>query len=76
MKMHMRWILVTASFLLNVSTFAQERVTDSIPPVSREDSALRITNLNPYMTVHVDSTLNYNLEINRPDSVKYFLVSA
>jgi len=72
MKMHMRWILVTASFLLNVSTFAQERVTDSIPPVSREDSALRITNLNPYMTVHVDSTLNYNLEINRPDSVKYF----
>ena len=72
MKMHMRWILVIGSFFLIVSTFAQERVTDSIPPVSREDSALRITNLNPYMTVHVDSTLNYNLEINRPDSVKYF----
>jgi hypothetical protein len=30
-----------------------------------EDTVLRIRNLNPYMTLHVDSTMNYNLEINK-----------
>ena len=29
------------------------------------DSALRIINLNPYFTLHVDSTLNYDIDINR-----------
>ena len=36
-----------------------------------DDSALRIRNLNPYFTLHVDSTLTYQLEINR-DPSKYF----
>jgi hypothetical protein len=36
-----------------------------------EDSTLRIRNLNPYFTLHVDSTLSYQLEINR-DPAKYF----
>lgn len=35
------------------------------------DTALRIRNLNPYFTLHVDSTLSYQLEINR-DPNKYF----
>jgi hypothetical protein len=35
------------------------------------DSTLRIRNLNPYFTLHVDSTLSYQLEINR-DPSKYF----
>ena len=35
------------------------------------DTLLRIRNLNPYFSVHVDSTLNYNLEINR-DETKYY----
>ena len=35
------------------------------------DTLLRIKNLNPYFSVHVDSTLNYNLEINR-DEAKYY----
>ena len=35
------------------------------------DTLLRIRNLNPYFSVHVDSTLNYNLEINR-DEAKYY----
>ena len=72
MKLHMRWIPVLITFLLSISASAQDRPPDSIPSVKVEDSALRITNLNPYMTVHVDSTLSYKLEINRPDSVKYF----
>src|SRR3984957_17527892 len=33
-----------------------------------QDSVLRIRNLNPYFTLHVDSTLNYRLEINKEPS--------
>ena len=33
-----------------------------------DDTVLRIRNLNPYFTLHVDSTLNYRLEINRDES--------
>jgi len=36
-----------------------------------QDTALRIRNLNPYFTLHVDSTLYYNLEINKNPS-QYF----
>jgi hypothetical protein len=35
------------------------------------DDSLRIRNLNPYFSVHVDSTLSYQLEINR-DPARYF----
>jgi hypothetical protein len=35
------------------------------------DSALRITDLNPYFTLHVDSILSYQLQINR-DPSQYF----
>lgn len=35
------------------------------------DTALRIRNLNPYITLHVDSTLSYQLEINK-DPARYF----
>jgi len=34
-------------------------------PVKDPDSLLRIINLNPYFTLQVDSTLEYDLEINR-----------
>ena len=39
--------------------------------IKNEDTVLRIRNLNPYFTLHVDSTLNYKLEINK-DASKYF----
>lgn len=35
------------------------------------DTVLRIRNLNPYFTVHVDSSLNYKLEINK-DQKNYY----
>ncbi|WP_431216049.1 hypothetical protein ACQ86N_16220 [Puia sp. P3] len=35
------------------------------------DTTLRIRNLNPYFTLHVDSTLSYQLEINK-DASRYF----
>jgi len=37
-----------------------------------DDSALRIKNMNPYFTLHVDSTLSYQFEINRDPSRYYF----
>ncbi|MFM7838271.1 MAG: hypothetical protein ACKO6K_01795, partial [Chitinophagaceae bacterium] len=59
------------------SAFAQvpvpvtvEPPTDTIP--AHTDSVLRIKNLNPYITLHVDSSLQYNLEINRDKSQYYF----
>jgi hypothetical protein len=39
-----------------------------------EDSVLRIKNLNPYFTVHVDSTLTYKMEINKDPSQYFFFL--
>ncbi|MEO5563399.1 MAG: hypothetical protein ABIR18_08190, partial [Chitinophagaceae bacterium] len=39
---------------------------------SPADSALRITNLNPYFTLHVDSMLSYQLAINKEESKYYW----
>ncbi|HEY4965596.1 MAG TPA: hypothetical protein VII28_04315 [Puia sp.] len=33
-----------------------------------QDSVLRIRNLSPYFTLHVDSTMSYNLEVNKNPS--------
>ena len=46
------------------------RITDTValPPV---DTVLRIKNINPYFTLHVDSTLNYQLQINK-DSRNFY----
>lgn len=39
--------------------------------VKKEDTVLRIKNLSPYFTLHVDSTLDYHFEINR-DPQQYY----
>ena len=43
---------------------------DTIAPST--DTVLRIKNLNPYFTLHVDSTLQYNLEINKEEAGYYW----
>ncbi|HMO60860.1 MAG TPA: hypothetical protein PKC39_05640 [Ferruginibacter sp.] len=46
--------------------------TDSIPVHTIvADSSLRIIDLNPYFTLHVDSVLNYQMQINK-DQTKYY----
>src|SRR5580704_4952953 len=46
--------------------------TDTLKKAEKtEDSILRIRNLNPYFTLHVDSTLIYKLEVNK-DPSQYF----
>jgi hypothetical protein len=64
------FLLVILFFILN-SSFAQ--VTDTIPFLT-QDSTLRIINLNPYFTQHVDSNLSYQFEINRAPSNYYWFL--
>lgn len=75
--------IVVLTFLLFAPVawaVAQDQRTDTLPkpvdtvPLPTPDSVeavLRIKNLNPYFTLHVDSTLTYKLEINK-DENKYF----
>ncbi len=50
---------------------------DTIPQQSHPDTVLRITDLNPYITLHVDSTLSYQLQINKnPANYFWFLRNA
>lgn len=72
-----RAFLFLFHILLVGTLSAQEKTIDSIPnqpsvvaPVM-VDTVLRITNLNPYFTLHVDSVLNYDLSINKNEQ-NYF----
>jgi hypothetical protein len=65
-------------FLLSVLSVTAVQSQDVIvvdsfqhKPVEVVDSTFRITNLNPYVTLHVDSVLSYQLAINR-DETKYY----
>ena len=62
----------------SLGLFFSGNIFAQIPPDStrlpQADSALRIINLNPYFTLHVDSTLQYQFEINRsPSNYFWFL---
>jgi hypothetical protein len=72
-------LFVLSVSFISVNGFTQEHPTDSLPRhivdsvVHRStDTVLRITNLNPYFTLHVDSVLQYNLEINRDPAGYYW----
>ncbi|MDR3715308.1 MAG: hypothetical protein P4L51_21080 [Puia sp.] len=72
------WALTLLALALSGSCFSQTPIFHFPLPLDStkkqglsEDSALRIRNLNPYFTLHVDSTLNYDLEINK-DERNYF----
>ncbi|MBX9784565.1 MAG: hypothetical protein K2X48_14845 [Chitinophagaceae bacterium] len=57
------------AMLITLTGAAQETKDTLI--VSETDTALRIRNLNPYFTLHVDSSLSYKLEINK-DANRYY----
>ena len=63
--------LLTGMFIL-LSSKAQDipDTVHAIPPTV--DTSLRIRNLNPYFTLHVDSSLSYKLEINKEVSNYYW----
>ncbi|HEY6504131.1 MAG TPA: hypothetical protein VIZ28_09170 [Chitinophagaceae bacterium] len=65
-------------YCLLLSTIKAQNVADTTLPfvdstviVPEPDASLRITNLNPYFTLHVDSMLSYQLAINK-DEKKYY----
>src|SRR5690606_10375051 len=59
-------------------------VSDTIPPKTDSaaipapviDSTLRIINLNPFFTIHVDSVLQYDLKINRTPDMYYWYIKS
>jgi hypothetical protein len=72
------------SCILCLSVFGQSSGLDSLqqhpkvdsiqPEAPNADSILRIVNLNPYFTLHVDSSLSYQLQINKnPDEYFWYL---
>jgi hypothetical protein len=60
-------------FFFCTKSFSQFKV-DSIIVVNPPDSVLRIKNLNPYFTLHVDSTLKYQYEINKEQEKYYWFL--
>lgn len=70
-------ILLFISFLISLSAHAQivaDTVPVTIPVPEKVDTILRIKNLNPYFTIHVDSSLSYQLEINKDQSKYYWFL--
>jgi hypothetical protein len=77
-----------AFFLFFKISFCQVSGTDTIPTsidssrialpaIANEDSVLRIINLNPFFTLQVDSSLSYDLQINKtPENYYWFIKNA
>ena len=66
-------LLLMLCLAVSISSYAQDTLPRTVTPAP-VDSAyvpLRIINLNPYFTIHSDSTLSYNLEVNK-DETKYY----
>lgn len=71
----LRSIVVLSVSLLALNSFSQDTTLAKHADSSIHnpaDTVLRIKNLNPYFTLHVDSVLQYPLEINREPSGYYW----
>jgi len=69
------FLLCLFGTLITATVQSQDHKIDSLPlhpPQLPMDTILRITNLNPYFTIHVDSLLNYDLKINKVSSEYYW----
>lgn len=60
-------------FFFYINSFSQVKL-DTMIFVNHTDSGLRIKNLNPYFTLHVDSTLKYQYEINKEQEKYYWFL--
>jgi hypothetical protein len=71
-----RKIFMTVCLILSITvySYAQVPVDTIVTPVKSVDTILRIKNLDPYLTLHVDSTLKYQLEINKKLSDYYWFL--
>lgn len=62
--------------IVTISSKAQDTLPHPIIPIDTfpVNAPLRIINLNPYFTIHSDSTLSYNLEINKEEKKYYWFL--
>lgn len=68
-------LALTLSLCCALAAFPQDGRKDTtyrLGAVIPSDTALRIINLVPYFTIHVDSVLSYDLRINRDSSAYYW----
>jgi hypothetical protein len=84
----LRYVFIILFSLIAFQLSAQESTTDTLPTKTDSllldqaskpdlDSLLRIINLNPFFTLQVDSTLMYDLQINKPrEQYFWFLKNA
>ncbi len=89
-KIYLAFILcVSYSWVIAQENQLRPEINDSIPvqqndslvmqgidsvQIYHPDSSLRIVNLNPYFTLHVDSSLSYQLQINKnPENYFWYL---
>lgn len=57
--------------------FTQDDSTQTPPLITNTDTTLRIVDLNPFFTLHVDSTFSYQLHINKaPENYFWYLKNA
>ncbi len=59
--------------IVNKDTLPRIDTVVAVAPIPL-DTTLRITNLNPYITLHVDSSLTYKLDINKDESGFYWFL--
>ncbi len=69
-----RVIVIAWLFLLSITGFSQINIDSAVKFIHPSDSVLRIKNINPYFTLHVDSTLKYAFEINKDQSQYYWFL--
>ena len=67
-------LLLMLCLVFSISSYAQDTLPHTVTPVDSVYTPLRITNLNPYFTIHSDSTLTYNLEINKEETKYYWFL--
>jgi hypothetical protein len=60
------------SILAQDSILKTDSLSPAVAPPQFLDTALRFTNITPYITLHVDSTLSYKLDINKDPSQYYW----
>ncbi len=70
-----RKFIISLCFIVALYQQGFSQLSDTLEPVIKTfDTTLRIKNLNPYLTLHVDSTLRYQLEINKKLSDYYWFL--
>ncbi|HRD56700.1 MAG TPA: hypothetical protein PK504_01565 [Ferruginibacter sp.] len=69
-----RLTILCCFYLITFKSNAQVNTDTTVNPMAIVDTALRIKNMNPYFNLHVDSSLAYQLIINKPQENYYWFI--